>query len=53
MSSYQSRWLVGLRDASDYLSLSIGTLRALITSGKLAVIDSGPRSKILALIPLS
>ena len=47
MFTHRSARLVPLRVAADYLSLSIGTLRSLITSGKLMAIRSGPRSKIL------
>lgn len=39
--------LVSLRNASRYLSLSIPTIRNLVSSGKLAVIRPSPRSKIL------
>jgi hypothetical protein len=39
--------LLSLRDASRYLSLSIPTIRNLISSGRLAVVRSSQRAKLL------
>lgn len=39
--------LLNLRDASSYLSLSIPTIRNLISSGRLRAVRSVPRSKVL------
>ena len=41
------RRLLDLREASEFLSLSTQTLRALIANGKLAVIRANERGKIL------
>jgi len=38
--------LLSLRDASEFLNLSIPTIHNLISDGKLRVVRSGPRSKI-------
>jgi len=39
--------LLSLRDAAQYLSLSIPTIRGLISSGRLAVVRSSKRAKYL------
>lgn len=46
MCSCGSQRLLSLRDASEFLNLSIPTIHNLISDGKLRVVRSGPRSKI-------